>query len=109
MIENLIKNICLIGFALIGPITLPAGGIQRNLNEYKVLNSSKEIILNENCILYTFPKINAAKLIVLNSGSSLSILRKWLVNEKDTWARVELVTNRFMDSPNRTTRGWIKM
>ena len=44
--KNVIKNICLIGFALIGPITLPAGGIQRNLNEYNILNSSKEIILN---------------------------------------------------------------
>ena len=59
MIKNMIKNICLIGFALIGPITLPAGGIQRNLNEYKILNNSKEIILNKYCSLYTFPKINA--------------------------------------------------
>tara|TARA_Y100000991_G_C21700778_1_gene233600 strand:- start:103 stop:432 length:330 start_codon:yes stop_codon:yes gene_type:complete len=109
MIKNFIKNICLIGFALIGPITLPAGGIQRNLNEYKVLNNSKEIILNENCSLYTFPKTSAKKLVVLHSGSSLSILRKWLVNENDTWVRVELGTNKFLDSPNRTKRGWIKM
>ena len=87
MIKNLIKNLCLIGFALIGPITLPAGGIQKNLNEYNVLNSSKEIILNENCILYTFPKTNATRLIVLDSGSSLSILRKLLVNKKESWAR----------------------
>ena len=109
MIKNLIKNICLIGFALIGPITLPAGGIQKNLNEYNLLNSSKEIILNENCILYTFKKTNATKLMVLDSGSSLSILRRWLVNKKVAWARVELASNRFIDSPNRITRGWIKM
>ena len=109
MIKNLIKNICLIGFALIGPVTLPAGGIQRSLNEYKILNSSKEIILNANCLLYTFPRTNAKKLMVLDSGSSLSILRKWVVNEKDIWVRVELATNRFIDNPNRTKRGWIKM
>ena len=107
--KNMIKNICLIGFALIGPITLPAGGIQRNLNEYKILNNSKEIILNENCSLYTFPKTNAKTLVVLKSGSSLSILRKWVVNERDIWARVELVTNRFIDHPNKTTKGWIKI
>ena len=105
----MIKNICLIGFALIGPITLPAGGIQKYLNEYKTLNNSKEIILNTNCSLYTFPKTNAKKLMVLNSGSSLSILRKWVVNERNIWARVELATNRFIDHPNRTTKGWIKM
>ena len=109
MIKNMIKNICLIGFALIGPITLPAGGIQRNLNEYKTLNNSKEIILNASCSLYTFPKTNAKKLMVLNPGSSLSILRKWVVNETDIWARVELVTNRFIEHPTITTKGWIKM
>ena len=107
--KNLIKNICLIGFALIGPITLPAGGIQRNLNEYKSLNNSKEIILNLNCSLYSFPRTNAKKLTVLNSGSSLSILRKWVVNERDIWARVELLTNRFIEHPNKTTKGWIKL
>ena len=69
MIKNMIKNICLIGFALIGPISLPAGGIQRNLNEYNFLNNSKEIILNRSCSLYTYPKTNAKKLLVLNSGS----------------------------------------
>ena len=109
MMKNIIKNICLIGFALIGPITLPAGGIQRNLNEYKTLNNSKEIILNSNCSLYIFPKTNAKKLTVLNSGSSLSILRRWVVNEGDVWVRVELAINRFIDDPNRTTKGWIKM
>ena len=105
----MIKNICLIGFALIGPITLPAGGIQRNLDEYNILNSSKEIILNTNCPLYTFPKSNAKKLLILNSGSSLSILRKWVVNEGDIWARVELATNRFFEHPNKTSKGWIKI
>ena len=109
MINNMIKNICLIGFALIGPITLPAGGIQKNLNQYEILNHSEEIILNANCALYTFPKKNAKKLLVLNSGSSLSILRKWVFNERDIWARVELATNRFIEHPTITTKGWIKM
>lgn len=107
--KNVIKNICLIGFALIGPITLPAGGIQRNLNEYSILYSSKEIILSANCSLYTFPKSNAKKLLVLNTGSSLSVLQKWVVNENNTWARVELLTNRFIEHPNTTKRGWIKI
>jgi len=109
MMKNVIKNICLIGFALIGPITLPAGGIQRDLNEFYILNNSKEIILNANCSLYTFPKKNAKKLLVLNTGSSLSVLQKWEINENDTWARVELLTNRFIENPNRTKRGWIKI
>ena len=109
MMKNMIKNICLIGFALIGPISLPAGGIQKNLNEYVILNNSKEIILNENCSLYTFPKTNAKKLSKLNSGSSLSILHKLVVNERDIWARVELATNIFLEHPNRIKKGWIRI
>ena len=109
MMKNLLKNICLIGFALIGPITLPAGGIQRFMNEYKTLNNPKEIILHSNCSLYTFPKTKAKKLMVLYPGSTLSILRKWVVSESDVWARVELATNRFIDDPNRAIKGWIKM
>ena len=109
MINDFLKNFCLITFALIGPITLPAGGIQRNLNDYNVLNNSKEIILSSNCSLYTYPKNTAKKLLVLKSGSSLSILRKWKVNERDCWVRVELATNQFIDNPNKTTRGWIKI
>ena len=32
MINNVLKNFCLITFALIAPITLPAGGIQKSFN-----------------------------------------------------------------------------
>ena len=109
MINDFLKNFCLITFALIGPITLPAGGIQRNLNDYNALNNSKEIILISNCSLYTYPKNTAKKLLLIKSGSSLSILRKWKVNERDFWVRVELGTNQLIDNPNQITRGWIKI
>ncbi len=110
MINNLLKNICLIGFALIGPITLPAGGIQKSLNDLIMVSNTREIILNSDCILYTFPQNNAKKLITLNSGSTLSILNKWSSNYRgDIWARVELTTNIIIEDPNRIKRGWIKM
>ena len=109
MIKDLLKNICLISFALVGPITLPAGGIQKTLNEYRIFNNSKEIILTSNCSLYTFPRNNAKKLKSLNTGTTLSILREWKVNESDIWARVELATNQLIDNPNKTTRGWIRI
>ena len=45
MMNNLLKNICLITFALIGPITLPAGGIQKSLNQFRLLDHNEAIIL----------------------------------------------------------------
>ena len=109
MINNLLKNVCLITFALIGPITLPAGGIQKSLNQYKFLNNNKEIIVEAETPLYTFPEIDAKKLMVLDSGSSITILRSWKVNERETWVRVQLAFNKILDNPNKITKGWIKM
>ena len=107
--DNMIKNICLIIFALIGPITLPAGGIQKSLNKYNFFNNTKEIILSSDTSLYCFPVKHARKLMVLDIGTSITILRNWKVNEGETWIRVELASNKILDDPNKITKGWIKM
>ena len=110
MISNIIKNICLISFALIAPVTLPAGGIQKNLNQSnKMPNNPKEIILNANTCLYSYPNIYSKELVVVNLGTSLSILSRWKINEKDSWIRVKLASNQLLDHPNKVTKGWIKM
>ena len=109
MINNILKNICLITFALIAPVTLPAGGIQKNLSQNKFPNNSKEIILNSTTPLYSHPEIDAKKLLVLESGNSLSILRFWKFNEKEIWVRVELAANFILDNPTKIRKGWIKM
>ena len=109
MINNFLKNICLILFALIGPITLPAGGIQNSLNQSMFLRNIDEIILSFETSLYSFPEIDAKKLMVLDSGTSITILRNWKVNERETWVRVELASNKILDDPNKITKGWIKM
>ena len=109
MINNVLKNFCLITFALIAPITLPAGGIQKNLNQNKFPNNTNEIILSSNTSLYSFPEINATKLLVLNIGTTLSVLRNWKVSESEIWVRVELASNKFLDDPNKISKGWIKM
>ena len=109
MMNNMLKNICLLVFALIGPITLPAGGIQKSLNNYKLLNNSKEIILGSDTSLYSFPEKDAKKLMILDSGTSITILRNWTVKEHEIWLRVELASNKILDDPNKITKGWIIM
>ena len=108
MINNLLKNLCLIIFALIAPVTLPAGGIQKNLSQNKFLNKN-EIILSSNISLYSFPEIYAEELLVLEIGTTLSVLRNWRDSESNIWVRVELATNKFLEDPNKITKGWIKM
>ena len=107
--NNFLKNFCLITFALIAPITLPAGGIQKSLNQNKFLNKTKEIILSSNTSLYSYPGIHARELLALDIGATLSILRNWKVNDNEIWVRVELASNKLLDDPNKITKGWIKM
>ena len=109
MINNLLKNFCLITFALIAPITLPAGGIQKTLNHNNFPPNTKEIILSSNTSLYSFPENNATKLLVIDIGTTLSVLRNWKVSETEIWVRVELASNKLLDNPNKITKGWIKM
>ena len=109
MINNLLKNFCLITFALIAPITLPAGGIQKSFNQDKFPNNTNEIILISSTSLYSSPEIHAKELLILDVGTNLSVLRSWKVNESETWVRVELASNKFLDDPNKVLKGWIKM
>ena len=109
MINNVLKNFCLITFALIAPITLPAGGIQKSLNLNKFPDNTNEIILSSNTSLYSCPEIYAKELLILDIGTNLTVLRSWKVSESENWVRVELASNKFLDDPNMITKGWIKM
>ena len=111
MINNFLKNFCLITFALIAPITLPAGGIQKSLNQNQFPHNKKvnEIILNSTTSLYSYPEIHSKELLALDIGTTLSVLRNWKVSKSETWFRVELASNKFLDDPNKILKGWIKM
>ena len=109
MINHVLKNFCLITFALIAPITLPAGGIQKSLNQNKFPKNTNEIILSSNTSLYSCPEIYAKELLVLDAGTNLSVLRNWKVSKSETWVRVELASNKFLDNPNKILKGWIKI
>ena len=109
MINNALKNFCLITFALIAPITLPAGGIQKSLNQNKFPNNTNEITLSSNTFLYSFPDVHAKELLVLDVGTTLSIIRNWKVSESEIWIRVQLASNKFLEDPNKIKKGWIKM
>ena len=108
MINNLLRNFCLITFALVAPISLPAGGIQKSINQNKS-PSINEIILSSSTSLYSFPGINAKELLLLDVGTNLFVLRNWKLNKTEIWLRVELASSKILDDPSKITKGWIKM
>ena len=109
MINKYITNTCLIIFALIGPISLPAGGIQRSLINDLDIDNSNEIVLNINKFVYYFPENDSKKIGSLSVGTSASILRYWISSENDRWMRVEISKNIFINNPHQPLKGWIKI
>jgi len=108
MINHYIKNICLIVFALVGPISLPAGGIQRSIN-INLNDKSNEIIINANKYLYFYPEKNSKKLSSISIGTSASILRYWIDSDDSRWIRVELSKSIFNNNPGQPLKGWMKI
>ena len=107
--NSFLKNFCLITFALVAPISLPAGGIQKNLYQINFSFNNNEITLSSNTFLYSYPEIHSQELLALDIGTNLSVLRNWKVSENEIWVRVELASNKFLDDPNKILKGWIKM
>ena len=109
MINSLLKNFCLITFALVAPISLPAGGIQKSIHYNKFPQNTKEITLSSKTSLYSFPEINSKELLALDIGTTMSVLQSWKVSDSEIWFRVELACNKLLDNPNKILKGWIKM
>ena len=107
MINNYIKNICLIFFALVGPISLPAGGIQRSIIELN--DRSNEIIINSNKYIYFYPEKNSKKLSLISKGTSASILRYWIDSDDKRWIRVEFSKSIFNNNLCQPLKGWMKI
>ena len=107
MINNYIKNICLIVFALVGPISLPAGGIQRTITG--LYDTSNEIIINSNKYIYFYPERNSKKLSHINIGTSASILRYWIDSDDKRWIRVEFSKSIFNNNLCQPLKGWMKI
>ena len=109
MIKDYIKNICLISFALFAPIYLPAGGIQKNLNNVSCFNKAKEIVLASNCNIHITPDLYSKKLRHLKTGSTIMILRHWNTSTNDRWLRIQITNNIFVDNVNKPIKGWMKV
>ena len=107
MINNYIKNICLIVFALVGPISLPAGGIQRSIHT-NLNDKSNEIIINSNKNIYFYPEKNSKKISSLPIGTPASVLRYWIDSNDERWIRVELSKSIF-NNIGQPLKGWIRI
>jgi len=92
----------LLGFALVAPAGLPAGGAERRQPEVRRRQSSREPLLsNGRQLLRAAPRHQAPVISRADLGAPLRVLRNWDEPDGRRWLQVELLSSTGM------RRGWL--
>lgn len=93
----------LLGFALLAPAALPAGGGERRAPEVRRRQSSLEPLLTSGCqSLRCAPERQAPVLTRVESGVPLRVLRQWFSPQGRRWLQVEVAS-----LAGQASRGWL--
>lgn len=100
----LLRWTALLGFALLAPAALPAGGGERRIPEVRRRQSALEPLLSSACqSLRCAPQCRAPVLARVDADVPLRVLRQWFSPHGHRWLQVELPAG--ADMPRR--RGWL--
>ena len=95
----------LLGFALVGPISLPAGGIERRHPELRRRLSGEPLLAQAPADLKASPSCRAPALASVMADEPLRILRGWRGGRGERWLLVE--RGAATAAERRPRRGWI--
>jgi hypothetical protein len=95
----------LLGFALVGPITLPAGGAERRQPELRRRLSGEPLLAETRADLKTSPSCRAPALASVMGDEPLRVLRCWQGRRGERWLLVE--TGSGAAPAERRRRGWM--
>lgn len=99
-----LRWVALLGFALLAPATLPAGGGERRIPEVRRRQSALEPLTPSACLsLRCSPERQAPVLAQVDSGVPLRVLRQWLSPEGRRWLQVEMPGS----AAQLRRRGWL--
>jgi len=84
----------LLGFALIGPVALPAGGADRRLPELRRRSAGEPWLSTRPQTLQAAPERRAPALAQLRSDQPLRVVRSWHSPSGERWLQVEADTRR---------------
>ena len=99
-----LRWVALLGFALLAPAALPAGGGERRIPEVRRRQSALEPLLTSTCLsLHCAPERQAPVLAEVAAGVPLRVLRQWFSPQGRRWLRVEFSGS----SGTAPRRGWL--
>jgi hypothetical protein len=98
------RIVALLGFALLAPAALPAGGGDRRIPELRRRQSAAEPLLSASGLsLRSAPQRSAPLLTRVEAGVPLRVVRQWFPAEGGRWLQVVANGRR-----GRPARGWLQ-
>lgn len=98
-----LRWVALLGFALLAPATLPAGGGERRIPEVRRRQNALDPLLSSACLsLRCAPERQAPVLARIESDVPLRVLRQWFSPQGRRWLQVEIGA-----ACGRPARGWL--
>ncbi len=95
--------------ALFIPISLPAGGVQKNLNEVFRSYSSPQTLAGGACSFRSSPSTSAIILRKVSLGTPIHILRKSDSPDGESWLYVQISSFPLLEVNYQPKRGWIAL
>jgi len=95
----------LLGFALIAPVSLPAGGADRRQPEVRRRQAGDPLLSSGVRSLQASPERQAPALARLSADEPLRVLRRWQSPAGEQWLQVEAAAAPAGLAPAR--RGWL--
>jgi hypothetical protein len=84
----------LLGFALITPVALPAGGGDRRAPELRRRTAGDPLLSTRTVALRVAPEQRAPALQQLGSGEPLRVVRSWRARSGQRWLQVQTADRR---------------
>jgi hypothetical protein len=98
----------LLGFALIGPVSLPVGGGERRQPEVRRRSNGEPLLAQACSTLKAAPSCQAPDLARLAIDQPLRVMRQWRGGRGERWLMVEAQASAGSGSgPGTGRRGWL--
>ena len=97
----------LLGIALVIPTTLPAGGAQESMIEYRKNNLRSPIIALKEFNLLSSASFNSSILTLVKAGTPVDILKVWDSTETGKWLLVNVISQNYDQFFYK--RGWVNI
>ncbi len=107
LISTFIVWSCLLCFSLVAPVTLPAGGAQESIINYRRNNTGSPIIAMKEFDLLSSASNLSSALTTVKPGTPVNVIKVWDSNDNSKWLLVNVLYQNFDQLFYR--RGWVKI